>query len=112
MNYCLGYAASAYEENIYDSIDYAAANGFEAGKYYSVIASATVGSTTGNCVALIFRCIPAEASAGVPDVNVTHISDDSTAADNAELAFDGTGYGFTGCTMPTTTTVTTAAITG
>lgn len=30
MNYCLGYAASAYEENIYDSIDYAAENGFEA----------------------------------------------------------------------------------
>jgi sugar phosphate isomerase/epimerase len=30
MNYCLGYAASAYEENIYDSIDYAGENGFEA----------------------------------------------------------------------------------
>ena len=28
------------------------------------------------------------------------ISGDSTAADNLELAFDGTGYAFTGCTMP------------
>ena len=41
-----------------------------------------------------------------PDVNVAEISDDSTAANNAELAFDGTGFGFTGCTMPTTTTAT------
>lgn len=40
------------------------------------------------------------------DVNAIEISGDSTAADNAELAFDGTGYGFTGCTMPTTTNVT------
>lgn len=38
--------------------------------------------------------------------NVTQISGDLTAADNAELAFDGTGYGFTGCAMPTTTSVT------
>lgn len=30
MSYCLGYAASAYEENIYDSIDYAADNDFAA----------------------------------------------------------------------------------
>lgn len=29
---------------------------------------------------------------GLPDVNVKRISDDATAADNAELMFDGTGY--------------------
>lgn len=34
------------------------------------------------------------------------ISGDATAADNAELAFDGTGYGFTNCTIPTVTTLT------
>lgn len=34
------------------------------------------------------------------------ISGDTVAADNAELAFDGTGYGFTGCTIPTVTTLT------
>lgn len=31
-------------------------------------------------------------TAGVPDVNAEYISDDATAADNAELMFDGTGY--------------------
>lgn len=41
------------------------------------------------------------------EVDATKISGDSTAADNAELAFDGTGYGFTSCTMPTVTDVTT-----
>lgn len=40
------------------------------------------------------------------DVNTVEISGDSAAADNAELAFDGTGYGFGNCTMPTTTAVT------
>jgi len=41
-------------------------------------------------------------------VDTVEISGDSTAADNAELAFDGTGYGFTNCTVPTVTTTTTA----
>jgi len=39
-------------------------------------------------------------------VDAVEISSDAAAADNAELAFDGTGYGFTGCTMPTVTTLT------
>ena len=43
---------------------------------------------------------------GYMDVNVKAVSEDTTAADNAELAFDTTGYGFTGCTMPTVTTLT------
>lgn len=42
------------------------------------------------------------------NVNVAEISDDTTAANNAELAFDGTGFGFTNCTVPTVTTTTTA----
>lgn len=45
-----------------------AANGFEAGKWYSVIVSATVNSVAGKTVALHFRCAPAEAVAGVPVV--------------------------------------------
>ena len=44
-------------------------------------------------------------NADIP-VNVKAISDDTTAPDNLELAFDGTGYGFTNCTMPTVTTLT------
>ena len=46
------------------------------------------------------------ASANAVPADVVEISGDSTAADNCELAFDGTGYGFTSCTMPVTTTVT------
>jgi len=41
-----------------------------------------------------------------PEVDAYSISDDAAAANNAELAFDGTGFGFTGCTMPTVTTLT------
>lgn len=40
--------------------------------------------------------------------NVVQISGDSTAADNAEAFFDGTGYAGTGNTIPTVTTVTNA----
>ena len=39
-------------------------------------------------------------------VDTVEISGDATAANNAELAFDGTGYGFTGCVMPTVTALT------
>ena len=39
-------------------------------------------------------------------VNVAQISGDSTAADNAEAFFDGTGYAGTGNTIPAVTTVT------
>ncbi len=42
------------------------------------------------------------------EVDTIQISSDATAADNAELAYDGTGFGFTNCTMPTTTTLTNA----
>jgi hypothetical protein len=63
-------------------------NGYEVGKYYSVvITTGTVGgvSVVGEVVGH-FRCGPAEASAGVPDVNVTHVGDTSqTAGDLAAL---------------------------
>lgn len=42
----------------------------------------------------------------VLDVSVTEISGDSTAADNAEAFFDGTGYAGTNNVIPTVTTVT------
>lgn len=46
--------------------------------------------------------------AGDIRVDVTQISGDATAANNAELAYDGTGFAFTNCTMPTTTNLTNA----
>lgn len=41
-------------------------NGFEAGKWYSVVVSATVSSVSAKCVAKHFRIAPAESTAGVP----------------------------------------------
>lgn len=41
-----------------------------------------------------------------PAVNATQISGDSTAADNAEAFFDGTGYAGTNNVIPTVTTLT------
>lgn len=42
----------------------------------------------------------------LPNVNVTQISGDSTAADNCERFFDGTGYAGTNNVIPTVTTLT------
>jgi hypothetical protein len=50
----------------------------------------------------------ATASGGRPEVNTSHISGDSVAADNAEAFFDGTGYAGTNNVIPTVTTVTNA----
>jgi hypothetical protein len=47
-----------------------AANGFEAGKFYVVVASATVGGTAGKAIALHFQMGVAETTAGVPKTDV------------------------------------------
>ena len=52
------------------------------------------------------RVEAAEAITGQVTADVTAISGDSTAADNAEAFFDGTGYAGTGNTIPTVTAVT------
>lgn len=62
-----------------------AANGFEAGKWYSVIVSATVVSTSAKTVALHFMAVPAESSAGVPDVRATSLGTQAKADVNAEV---------------------------
>ncbi len=56
--------------NYRGSITCSAANGFEAGKWYSVVVSATVSTITGKCVAKHFRVAPVELVAGVPKVDV------------------------------------------
>lgn len=101
---------TAMTGNYRGSFTASVANGFEAGKWYSVIGSATVSSTAGKCVCMNFRCKPAETQAGVAKVdiayvngttassgdtvnaNVVSVSGDATAADNLEAAYDGTGY--------------------
>jgi len=49
------------------------------------------------------------ATAGLPDVNIKAISNDSAAADNAEAFFDGTGYAGTNNVIPTVTNVNSVA---
>jgi len=66
-----------------------AANGFEAGKWYSVIASATVGAVAAKAVAKSFIVVPAESSAGVPKVETSIVSNGAiTAATIATDAID------------------------
>ena len=54
------------------SVTLSAANGFETGKWYNVIGSATVSSVAGKGVVMRFRVVPAETAAGVPKVDVSH----------------------------------------
>ncbi len=56
--------------NYRGSITCSTANGFEAGKWYSVVVSATVSSVSAKCVAKHFRVAPVELVAGVPKVDV------------------------------------------
>ena len=64
--------------NYRGSVTCSAANGFEAGKWYSLVVSATVtGSVSASAVTAKktfapFRCAPAESSAGVPKADVSH----------------------------------------
>jgi hypothetical protein len=50
-----------------------AANGFEAGKWYAVIGSATIGGIATKGVLKTFRIVLAEAVAGAPKTDVTYI---------------------------------------
>lgn len=71
--------------NYRGSFTASAANGFEAGKWYSVIVSATVVSTAAKTVAMHFMAVPAESSAGVPDVRATSLGTQAKADVNAEV---------------------------
>lgn len=77
-----------------------AAAGFEEGKNYLVVVKATVDSVA----AIQMHTFQVEAA--TVNANVTQISGDSTAADNAESFFDGTGYAGTNNVIPTVTTLT------
>lgn len=106
-----------------DTGDNTDASFYTVGSWFHVVVSAvTVDAQTVSFVAAAFRIMAAEGVAGVPDVNATHwndtavttppavnvtqLSGDSTAADNAEAFFDGTGYAGTNNVIPTVTTLT------
>ena len=54
----------------------------------------------------VYDSLFAAATTDYLQVDAIQLSGDATAADNAEAAFDGTGYTFTSCVMPTTTAIT------
>lgn len=83
------------EESIYDSLFAASAAGFDANQRVDV------GQWLGNVVTF---------GTGGPDVNVNAISDDTGAASNLALDYDGTGYNKANSTVGTVTTVDTLSI--
>lgn len=92
-----------------EQITLSAANGFEKGKCYSIYITATVNSvaaTTSKTFQIEAEVDANTVSPTVVNANVTQISGDSVAADNAESFFDGTGYAGTNNVIPSVTTVT------
>lgn len=90
-----------------DLSDNSDAGFFAAGAtYWVVISAVTVNAQTVNFVAATFRIVVAEGTAGTPAVDCVRISNDATAADNAESFFDGTGYAGTNNVIPLVTTTT------
>jgi len=93
-----------------DAVDYQDATRFGLSALPNAAAGANGGLPTGDANARIDvgswlgTAVTLSATTTKPEVDVASISDDAAAANNAELAFDGTGYGFTGCTIPTVTT--------
>lgn len=92
-----------------EQITLSAANGFEKGKCYSIYITATVNSvaaTTSKTFQMEAEVDANTVSPTVVNCNVTQISGDGAAADNAESFFDGNGYAGTGNVIPSVTTVT------
>ncbi len=89
-----------------EQIALTAANGFEKGKSYSIYISATVNSITGTTNHTFQIEAEVDANTVSPTVNadVVSISGDSTAANNLELDYDGTGYDKSNSTIGTCTT--------
>ncbi len=74
-----------------DTGDNTDASFYTVGAWFHVVVSAvTIDSQTVSFIAAAFRIVAAENAAGVPAVDATHVSGDSTAANNLETAFDDT----------------------
>lgn len=84
------------EESIYDAMFGASAAGFDAN------GRVDVGSWLGTAVTT-------SSTSAKPEVDMYSISDDATAADNAELDYDGTGYNKSNSTIGTATALSTSA---
>ena len=90
-----------------DTGDNTDAGFYTVGAWFTVVVSAvTIDSQTVNFIACQFRLMAAEVVAGAPQADVYALSGDTTAANNAESFFDGTGYAGTNNVIPTVTTLT------
>ncbi len=90
-----------------DLSDNTTANFYAAGSFYWVVVSTiTVNGQTVTLIPATFRLVAAENLSGTPVADMTRISGDGTAADNAEAFFDGTGYAGTNNIIPTVTNLT------
>lgn len=79
-----------------------AANGFEVGKWYSIIASATIGGVAAKCMVKNFRVIAAEATAGYPAVDAAKINNVATTSVTTISAYLGsTGAAVNGTNVNT-----------
>lgn len=67
------------------TVTLSAANGFEVGKYYFLYGFATVNSVAGKGLLKSFRVGPAESSAGVPKVDVSHWAGTTTTTNDIAL---------------------------
>lgn len=86
-------------------------NGFELGKWYSVIVSATVAGISGKCLAMHFRIVETENNAGVRTADISEITGDTIAPANLVKSLKTMLTGTVG-TSPSTTSVTTSAFSG
>ncbi len=84
---------TALTGNYRGSFTASAANGFEVGKWYNIVASATVNSVAAKAIAHTFRIIPAESSAGVQKVDLTHISGSAVSTSTAQLGVNVVNFG-------------------
>lgn len=73
--------------NYRGSFTASSANGFELGKFYSVVASATVGSVAGKAVVKNFRVAAAETQTGYPKTDAQYV-EGSDATDQINAAAD------------------------
>lgn len=86
-------------------------NGFELGKWYIVVVSATVVGVAGKCVAMHFRIVETESIAGVRTADLSAIAGDATSASNLSKSAKTMLTG-TVTTGASTTSVPTSAFSG
>lgn len=85
---------TALTGNYRGSFTVSAANGFEVGKFYNVIASATVNTISAKKVVMTFMVLPAAVSAGIPKVDPSYLDGNAIQSASGYIKVsEGTGTG-------------------